>query len=146
MGESQSVLFHSDLAPYLKYLHDLTSHIDIRGLQVGSGEAMRFPIEELYIPLTTALPGKPKAREGMDAPEADALLQKEERHVELHEALRERRLVIVGDPGAGKTTFLRRITNQLCRSRLEGDPESIRRSLGLEEAAFPILVRLAEFQ
>ena len=43
-----------DPAPYLQALRDRTSHIDIRGLQVGSGRAPRFPIEELYIPLTTS--------------------------------------------------------------------------------------------
>ena len=37
-----------DPAPYLQALRDRTSHIDIRGLQVGSGRAPRFPIEELY--------------------------------------------------------------------------------------------------
>src|SRR5205823_8033181 len=38
---------------YLKYLVDTCSWIDIRGLQTGSGEAHRFPIDDLYMTLTT---------------------------------------------------------------------------------------------
>jgi hypothetical protein len=39
---------------YLEWLREQTATIDIRGLGVGSGKAHNFPIEELYIPLTTA--------------------------------------------------------------------------------------------
>ena len=92
----------SDPTEYLKQLANQCSWIDIRGLQVGTGTAYRFPIEELYIPLTTsgALPaGKTKAR-----PEA-----MERKPAPLEEALVHPRLVAVGDPGAGKTTFLRHL-------------------------------------
>ena len=49
----------------LKYLESLrkdTAFIDIRGLQVGTGKAYRFPIEDLYIPLTTEI-GRASCRE-----------------------------------------------------------------------------------
>lgn len=84
-------------AKYLAALREETAWIDIRGLQVGSGRAHRFPIDDLYIPLTTAESDDRTRREGP------------RRAVRLEEALRHKRLVIVGDPGSGKTTFLRRI-------------------------------------
>lgn len=37
---------------YLRDLLDKTSHIDIRGLQAGTGRANHFPIEQLFISLT----------------------------------------------------------------------------------------------
>ena len=43
----------ADPGKYLRWLREETAWIDIRGLQVGSGKAHRFPIEDLYIPLTT---------------------------------------------------------------------------------------------
>jgi formylglycine-generating enzyme required for sulfatase activity len=103
----------SDPAKYLQWLREQTAWIDIRGLQVGTGKAYRFPIDDLYIPLKTVLSGE--VREP----------------VLLEEALRHRRLVVVGDPGAGKTTFLRRIAFGLCQ-----DPQR----------GFPIFMRIAELE
>ena len=93
---------HSDPSEYLKQLANQCCWIDIRGLQVGTGTAYRFPIEKLYIPLTIsgALPAKKKKA----GPEAT-----ERKPVPLEEALVHPRLVAVGDPGAGKTTFLRHL-------------------------------------
>src|SRR3989442_9899017 len=47
----------STLFPYttlFRSLREETASIDIRGLQVGTGKANRFPIDDLYIPLTTS--------------------------------------------------------------------------------------------
>ena len=72
---------------YLDHLREETGWIDIRGLQVGAGRAHRFPIEELYIPLTTSTGvfehDKPVERKPFP----------------LEDALADNRLVIVGDPG-----------------------------------------------
>ena len=43
-----------DPAKYLAWLREQTAWIDIRGLLVGAGKAYRFPIQDLYIPLTAA--------------------------------------------------------------------------------------------
>ena len=59
---------------YLEALRLRTAYIDIRGLQVGTGKAHRFPIEELYIPLSTAgvAEQEPKpGRVGRDKPSND---------------------------------------------------------------------------
>jgi len=119
-GETPTI--YGDPAKYLDALRQETAFIDIRGLQVGTGKAYRFPIEDLYIPLTTA--AGPTARGEL------AIRQP----VRLEDALKHPRLVITGDPGAGKTTFLRHIAFKMC--------DDLTRTTAA--ARFPILIRIAE--
>jgi hypothetical protein len=128
-----------------RYLEDLlqdTAWIDIRGLQVGSGKAHRFPIEDLYVPLKTQQrPGEERGRR----PEELRGGPGEDHEVPLDEALRQPRLAIVGDPGSGKTTFLNRIEHALCEVHLGHDPDAAASRLGMPgEAPFPIRVKLAD--
>lgn len=111
---------HADPTQYLRDLLENTSYIDIRGLQVGRGEANRFPIEQLFISLTT--------------PDGEKLDQ----------ALRNERLVVVGDPGAGKTTFLRRVAHSLCQANLGPAARVAQEHLAVPGRTFPILVRLSD--
>ncbi len=122
----------TDFTAYLKYLKQETMHIDIRGLVTGKGKIHQFPIEELYIPLRTRYGLRPASnlvKERFN--EGDQLLE---------EALKSEKLFIKGDPGSGKTTFLRLIANKLCR-RLLGDSTG---SMGLftEYNPLPLLIRL----
>ena len=70
------------------------------------GRARNFPIDELYIPLTTAAITAERLYPGIAA---------ERTRVPLEEVLKDRRLVIVGDPGSSKTTSLRRIAFKMAK-------------------------------
>ncbi|MEE8585780.1 MAG: NACHT domain-containing protein, partial [Acidobacteriota bacterium] len=129
-----------DPGSYLQALREETAYIDIRGLQVGSGKANRFPIEDLYISLQTA----PAQEPGKDE-KFGGHLEARPKRLKLEQALTDSRLVVLGDPGAGKTTFLRRICQLACRGLLEDDSEALQ-TLGVEEASFPIFIRLSELQ
>ena len=129
-----------DPSHYLRSLRSQTAYIDIRGLQVGSGKASRFPIEELYIALKTAPLQDPDAL-GVGRPDRS----EQPEPIELETALSHRRLVVTGDPGGGKTTFLRRICQLACRAMLDQDAEAIE-TLGFEEPPFPFLLRLSDLQ
>ena len=134
-----------DPGEYLRLLREDTCHIDIRGLQVESGKAHRFPIDDLYIPLKTRLAGEPEAFRNGRRDKKQAQLQAEQRKpIELHSALKQDRLVILGDPGAGKTTFLRRIAYGLCNSKLGLDAATTAETLGLDKESFPVLIRMSE--
>ena len=131
---------------YLRSLLDATSFIDIRGLQVGSGKAHRFPIDDLFMSLTTTASAEaPPERKGKGrtGPAGAGALERGTA-VPLHTALSARRLVVVGDPGSGKSTFLRRVAHALCETRLGTAPEAALDRVGLDGAPFPIFVRLPE--
>jgi|GEM_PF-768274 len=120
-----------DFTAYLKYLRQETMSIDIRGLVTGKGKIHQFPIDELYIPLRTRYSVR-ESREMLKARlDEDVLLQ---------EALQERRLFIKGDPGSGKTTFLRLIAYTLCQGRL-GEATKSRLSFA-EPVPLPLLIRV----
>jgi len=151
----------SDPTKYLESLREQTGWIDIRGLMVGSGKAPRFPINELYIPLTTtskltvadekfgiARGGPPERRAHPTTEDASAAGRE---RVELEDLLTYRRLVIVGDPGAGKTTFLYRIAYELSDRWLKAErlpsgtsvPASSKAAEQHTEARASFLTRLA---
>jgi formylglycine-generating enzyme required for sulfatase activity len=95
-----------DPTRYVQALREETSHFDVQGLKFGDNRAYRFPIEEFYIPLTTSLSSGPTS---------------------LQEAmLAHRKLLVVGDPGAGKSTFLKLVAFQLCKEWAEGAPLPVR--------------------
>ena len=141
------VLSHQKSSPdkYLRLLREETSHIDIRGLQVESGKAHRFPIDDLYIPLTMTSvveadvhhsDGKRKGRQETE--------MREESSIEPQSSKKKRRMVILGDPGSGKSTFLKRIAYGLCNSRLGIEAATTAQTLGLEDEPFPLLIRISE--
>lgn len=124
----------ADPTRYLRYVFEQTRYIEIRGLQVGSGRAHQFPIEELYIAL------KFKGESQISAESTSSSEQPE-----LEALLRNRRVVILGDPGGGKTTLLRRIAHSLAAARLGLPRDAARQELGVEgEAPLPIFIRLAD--
>ena len=128
-----------DPREYLQFLREETAYIDVRGLGVGSGKAHSFPIEDLYIPLTTAT-----IERRHEKSETDELHLELRAKVELHEALTNKRLVIIGDPGSGKTTFLRRIAFALCQAWLKEDPQAAESRLGIRDQPFPIFISVGK--
>jgi len=139
----------AELGTYLQDLVDRTDRIDVGGISAAGKVkgALRPPIERLYTPLRSR--AEPLRALG-DA--ADAARLTGDGLVGLAEVLpRYRRLLIEGQPGAGKTTFLRFADCMLARDalRIEG-PEGgswSRRYLGLpasEHPPMPVLVRIAD--
>jgi len=137
-----------DLNSYLRDLIDHTNHIAISGIASSRARgAHRYPIESLYTPLSSRL-----GLEGTGGETAGAALLRGERSVGLAELLpKHDRLLIEGQPGAGKTTFLRLVACMLGRD-LVGDPcpgggTWRSRHLGLpadEAPRVPVLLRVSE--
>ncbi len=130
----------TDFTRYLKSLKEDTMYIDIKGLVTGEGKVHQFRIDQLYIPLKTTSAGLLDQRmSGRKMPSVEMPA----REVDLQETLRYPRLIIKGDPGAGKTTFLRLVTFTLCQKWLAEMPESgSTKILWGDPAPLPIFVRL----
>jgi formylglycine-generating enzyme required for sulfatase activity len=121
-----------DTAKYLELLWKDCRYIDIEGLVVSDGRKKQFEIDRIYIPLTTSAPvaGTKERREHELMP----------REVPLQTVLQQPRVMIVGDPGAGKSTFLRRVAFSLAHP----DPNAGAAFTGLDDHPFPILIRAVE--
>ena len=143
-AEARRVVPPADPTKYLRALLARTAFINIRGLQVGTGRAHRFPIEDLFISLTTTLAPRRDGKATRKGQLADEAGLERPVPVPLHEALSESRLIALGDPGSGKTTFLHRIAHALCETLLGTDPEAARARVGIEDRPFPMLVRLSD--
>jgi formylglycine-generating enzyme required for sulfatase activity len=143
-----------DPKKYLSVLREETRYIKIRGLVASAREAYQFPIEDLFISLTTLLPepgpgGAPRRRQGKQgkpglADDSGGPIEELHRQwsIPLHEALVHRKLVVVGDPGSGKTTFLRRVAQALCETLLGHDPSAAKDRVGLADNPFPLWVEV----
>jgi formylglycine-generating enzyme required for sulfatase activity len=121
---------------YLKALEDDTRQIRIKGLKTKRAEPYFFGIDEIYIPLTTL------ARSEKLSPEGTGM--EHQRRIALEQALTPRKVVIVGDPGSGKSTFLRRVAFELSRTLRGTLPAGSLPFLAPGDKRFPILIRGAD--
>ena len=124
-----------DPEPYLKYLEDNTRQIRITGLKSKRAEPYFFGIDEIYIPLTTLATRERPGKEAIPSPS--------ERRETLEHSL-SHQTVIIGDPGSGKSTFLRRVAFELCRNLRDTRPDGAAPFLAAGDKRFPILIRTAD--
>jgi len=131
---------------YLEYVQDTHRYLSFRGMGFADRVPMRLPLVDLYVPLKARLelPHGETWSRGLKLAgrhlEEDAMQEHSLRLGEptpVLELLRQQDgLVILGDPGAGKTTFLKYLALQLAAGRHE--------VLGLGEC-LPILVPLSGY-
>ena len=125
---------------YLQSLEADSAQIRIMKLKSKRAEPYAFDIEEIYIPLTTLAPQtESKSRIKSDLPEG-----LRQRRTVLEQAITQRKVIIIGDPGSGKSTFLKRATFELCRNIQGTRPKDAPPFLPPGDRRFPLLIRTAD--
>lgn len=130
------------LNDYLNSVVAETSRIDIKGIYSRPGssrEAIHFPIEHIYTPLKTR-----QIRAQANLHKKEDSICKEGFLTDLLQKYRH--MLIIGEPGGGKTTFLRLIACVLAKNALGqsmvGQKHYSDISLG-ESTSIPIFIRLS---
>ncbi|MFO0368029.1 MAG: toll/interleukin-1 receptor domain-containing protein, partial [Acidobacteriota bacterium] len=128
----------ADYETYLAYWEDQTRHIHIQIRQATSAHPYVFPIDQIYISLTTTMAEHGARKHNGDLAPAET--------VPLEQTLRgRRRVVVVGEPGAGKSTLRRRGARPLGRPRRATRPAGAPPFLEPADRRFPILIRIGDF-
>jgi formylglycine-generating enzyme required for sulfatase activity/3',5'-cyclic AMP phosphodiesterase CpdA/energy-coupling factor transporter ATP-binding protein EcfA2 len=123
---------------YLRWIGGRTRWVDLLGVSTG-GKTTQIRLDEVYVPLRA--PVREDIRE-FEAPDEESRPAPEP--VPLEVKFRDSPfLVLIGDPGCGKTTFLRRIAHHLAGIHLgeSGSRETLGFSEG-DDVPWPLLVRL----
>jgi len=150
-----------DPTRYLEAVESRNSYVEIRGM--GAQVAEQLPLDRVYTRLRVVggseVPLHLTALREVDLRAGQSPSQWHDRtdplepdlrfgHLGLPDVLRRsRHAVLIGDPGSGKTTFLRFAAQVLARLLLRDQPAHAARELGIEEQEipFPIFVRLSRF-
>jgi formylglycine-generating enzyme required for sulfatase activity/predicted MPP superfamily phosphohydrolase len=126
-----------DPTRYFEWLNEECTWVELRGLQVPSGKAHKFKMADLYTPLYTT--AGLKEEEGRSDK-----IGMQQRKVNLDELVKQPRSVIIGDPGSGKSTFIRHIGAIICRTLLKIEPDASKERLDISIPPVPLYVRLGK--
>jgi hypothetical protein len=128
---------------YLNKLAENHKFLAMRGMNTDFG--VELPIDKVYVPLTTT-PGRMDERlesdRSLGLKSTDDKFKRSERDIELSDIFREsesqhyRGIILLGEPGAGKTTGARQLTWRLASG------ESLPEDLGLPAGIRPVFLRL----
>lgn len=125
------------LARYLEGVRDDHLSVELRGM--GAKVVEKLELREVYTRLRVAAPGGERERQGS---KDDAVAPRLDRDLSLSDVLAAHpHAVLIGDPGSGKTTFLRFVAQSLARAGL-GDGGALQK-VGLTDTGLvPVFVEL----
>jgi formylglycine-generating enzyme required for sulfatase activity len=137
----KSLPFQDALQLYLANIIATHKHLRLQGIRAGS-QPISVALEKVYVSLT-AIDKHVEGKPSNGRPEDEEYYRGEHGYLTISMALRRNhRLVIIGDPGCGKTTLISYLGLTYARNLLDGD-DLVQQRLGLEEAGtLPVVLPL----
>lgn len=148
------------IVSYLKWVQERYGKIELRGIERGGRKVLQLDLDEAYVPLEATLASSSEERDGVLGGLGE--LRVFERHghesersmspgmstepIELDQVLKlDKRLVITGAPGSGKTTVLLHMAWVLATAILGNSRLALERLGLVEPLPLPILIPLATY-
>jgi predicted ATPase len=144
--------FNQALNRYLDWVVRRYGRLNLRGIERREQRVLTLGLEEVYVSLAvTVNPQRKQPPAGLKRDSERGRLEPEHSEIETIDMGRlfplGRRLVIVGGPGSGKTTYLHLIANAVAQALLTGETTTVSQQLGLAAGTplpLPILVPLSD--
>ena len=121
------------------YLRRLRAHLRRMPLVDADENTQNLTLDQLYITLDTQT--RVPAAEGQEKASAARAERKERPLSALEAVAHNRRLVLLGDPGSGKTTFVYQLAGQLAALRLK---ENVEPMPGIPPSLLPVVMTLRD--
>jgi formylglycine-generating enzyme required for sulfatase activity len=151
-SEQEKKQLDDALKRYLKWVKDKYGRLTLRGLEKREGTQLTLDLDEVYISLEAVVNTEAddqKRRRMRRTGRQDEHLEAEgnTKPVDMATLLAlDKRLVITGGPGSGKSTYLHLVASSIAAALLDGDPAEVESHLGLPEPLpLPIVVSLGGF-
>ncbi len=137
----KSLPFQEALERYLENIIATHQHLHLQGIRAGS-QPLSVSLEKVYVSLT-AIDKQAGEQRSKELNIGEESLRREFGYLTVGRVLqRYRRLVIIGDPGCGKTTLISYLALTYGRT-LSGMEDLVQERLGLKEAnALPVVLPL----
>lgn len=140
--------FDQALDRYLAWVVNRYGHLSLRGIERREQQVLSLTLDDVYVSLAVTLTPERKAQSRRAAPSA-AATPDEDQHtvIDMNQLLTlGARLMIVGGPGSGKTTYLHLIAATLANALRTGSSALVEQALGLRAPLpLPIFITLSEY-
>ena len=128
---------------YLNWVENRYGHLNLRGVGQHEQQALSFTLDDIYISLMAQI----QPERIQDPLQELALSDVDTRQIGTnHLLVQNKRLVIIGSPGSGKTTYLHMIATALARALRTGQMDLVQTHLGLTvPLPLPFIIPLNEY-
>jgi len=157
-AELDKVAFDQALSRYLAWVSNRYGQLNLRGIERREHKSLSLTLDDVYVSLAATLTPdrKEKSRHARSATSTGSVstsstaaepVEAERTLIDMNELLTlGARLMIVGGPGSGKTTYLHLIAATLATALRTGNTAPVQQALGLADPLpLPIFVTLSEY-